>query len=536
MSYTALYRKLRPQTLSAVVGQHHIVRTLKNQLKTERIPHAYLFSGTRGTGKTSTAKIFAKAVNCKNPIDFEPCNVCDACKSVNSGRSMNVIEIDAASNNSVDNIRELREEVRYPPTDAKYKVYIIDEVHMLSAGAFNALLKTLEEPPHYIIFILATTDPQKIPVTIHSRCQRFDFKRIMAKDMQSVLKGYMEAENISVQDEALQYISELSDGAMRDALSILDHCIAFYFNEEITLQKVIDIVGSVDKSVFFKMTELLNNCNSQEVLSIVEEIIANGRDVSQFVSELILHFRNLLVAKATQGVGIDLSAENLQKFNEQSSLIESATLISFINIFSELQTQLKYSSNDRILLEVTCIKLCNPQTSKSYDDIFLRLKKMEKQLDGSLIERKPTATDEEVTTTIVKEQKPIPKQKSVPADIKEVCGKWKSFIKSFEGKDNSITRGYLEISSAKYLDDGMLTLIFENDPIAKRIEKMEKETAFIKTKLSHIFNKDFSIHFLTQKDYNEKHLALYGEEDLYDYEKEFENFQRKINIPVEFNE
>ena len=534
MSYTALYRKLRPQTLSAVIGQQHIVRTLKNQLKNDRIPHAYLFSGTRGTGKTSTAKIFAKAVNCKSPINFEPCNSCDSCTSVNSGRSMNVIEIDAASNNSVDNIRELREEVRYPPTDAKYKVYIIDEVHMLSAGAFNALLKTLEEPPSYIIFILATTDPQKIPVTIHSRCQRFDFKRIMANDMQLVLKQYMQEENIAVDDDALRYICELSDGAMRDALSILDHCIAFYFEETITLEKVIDIVGSVDKEIFFRMTNLLNNCKSQSVLELIEEIVANGRDISQFVAELILHFRNLLVAKATLGVGVDLSQENLEKFNKQSEEIEANTLISFINVFSELQAQLKYASNDRVLLEVTCIKVCNPQTSQSYEDVFLRLKKMEKMLEGGIVtKQQPEA---QAPKAEKKERKIEIKQKSVPADIKEVCGKWKSFIKSFEGKDNAIIRGYLETSSAKYLDDEMLTLIFESSAIALRIKKMDAETGIIKTKLSHIFNKDFSINFLSQKEYDEKHIQLYGEEDSYDYEKEFANLQGKINLPVEFKD
>ena len=532
MSYTALYRKLRPQTLSAVVGQQHIVRTLKNQLKTERIPHAYLFSGTRGTGKTSTAKIFAKAVNCKNPIDFEPCNQCESCLAVNSNRSMNVIEIDAASNNSVDNIRDLRDEVRYPPTDAKYKVYIIDEVHMLSIGAFNALLKTLEEPPPYLIFILATTDPQKIPVTIHSRCQRFDFKRITANDMQAALKQYMQEERIAVDDDALRYISELSDGAMRDALSILEHCTAFYFEETITLDKVIDIVGSVDKAVFFKMTDLLNDCESQAILDLIEEIVVNGRDLSQFVSELILHFRNLLVAQATSGTAIDLSTENLEKFNRQSTTIEPNTLIRFIHVFSELQAQLKYASHDRVLLEVTCIRLCNPQTSQSYEDIFARLKKMESALENGV----PTKAIAEAPKAEKKEIKTVRKEKSIPTDIKEVCGKWRGFVQSFEGKANSAIRSFLETSSAKYLGDDMLTLVFESSTAVSLVKKKDDESGIITTKLSHIFNKEFSVRFLSQKEYNETHLNIYGEEDSFDYEKEFANLQGKINLPVEFKD
>ncbi|HIT86609.1 MAG TPA: DNA polymerase III subunit gamma/tau, partial [Candidatus Coprocola pullicola] len=241
MSYTALYRKFRPDTFSGVIGQEHIVKTIKNQILSDRVSHAYLFCGTRGTGKTSTAKIFARAINCLAPKEGNPCNECTLCRAALENRSMNVIEIDAASNNGVDNIREIREEVKYPPTQGKYKVYIIDEVHMLSSGAFNALLKTLEEPPEHVIFILATTDPQKVPATILSRCQRFDFHRITTEQIAQTLSEYMKIEDIPVQKEALHYIARLGDGSMRDSLSILDQCTAFYSDELLTLEKVLDV-------------------------------------------------------------------------------------------------------------------------------------------------------------------------------------------------------------------------------------------------------------------------------------------------------
>lgn len=267
MAYTALYRKFRPQTFESVIGQEHIVRTLKNQMKTGRVSHAYLFCGTRGTGKTSTAKIFARAINCTNPTaDGEPCNECAVCKDILAGRSVNVIEIDAASNNGVDNIREIREEVKYPPTQGKYKVYIIDEVHMLSAAAFNALLKTLEEPPAHVIFILATTDPQKVPATILSRVQRFDFRRITTETIAQTLMGYLKEEGQQATPEAVRYVAHLGDGSMRDSLSILDQCLAFFSGEEVTLEKVLDIMGAVDQTIFFEMTDALAKRDAKEAM------------------------------------------------------------------------------------------------------------------------------------------------------------------------------------------------------------------------------------------------------------------------------
>ena len=253
MSYMALYRKWRPDTFADVKGQDHIVTTLKNQIQADRIGHAYLFCGTRGTGKTTIAKIFAKAVNCEHPIDGSPCNECASCKAANAAASMNIIEIDAASNNGVDNIRDIKEEVQYSPTEGRFKVYIIDEVHMLSIGAFNALLKTLEEPPSYVIFILATTEVHKIPITILSRCQRYDFKRISVDTIADRLTELMVAERIEVEDKAIRYIAKMADGAMRDALSLLDQCLSFYIGQKLTYDNVLEVLGAVDTEVFSKL-------------------------------------------------------------------------------------------------------------------------------------------------------------------------------------------------------------------------------------------------------------------------------------------
>ncbi len=273
MSYTALYRKFRPTRFSDVKGQDHIVTTLKNQISADRIGHAYLFCGTRGTGKTTTAKIFAKAVNCEHPKEGNPCGECASCKAIGSGVSMNVIEIDAASNSGVDNIREIREEVSYSPTEGKYKVYIIDEVHMLSTGAFNALLKTLEEPPSYVIFILATTETHKIPVTILSRCQRYDFRRITVGTIKNRLAALMEQEQVEVEERALTYIAKVADGSMRDALSLLDQCIAFYLGEKLTYDHVLEVLGAVDMDVFSSLFQQICAQQLPAVIRQIEQVI-----------------------------------------------------------------------------------------------------------------------------------------------------------------------------------------------------------------------------------------------------------------------
>ena len=285
MSYVALYRKFRPDSFESVKGQDHIVTTLRNQIESERIGHAYLFCGTRGTGKTTVAKIFARAVNCEHPANGSPCGECDVCRAIAAGVSMNVIEIDAASNNGVDNIRQIVDEVAYSPTEGRYKVYIIDEVHMLSIGAFNALLKTLEEPPSYVIFILATTEAHKIPITILSRCQRYDFRRISIDTIAGRLGEIMEKEQVVVEEKALRYVAKAADGSMRDALSLLDQCIAFHFGDELTYDKVLDVLGAVDTGVFSRLLCSVLDRNVAECIALLDEIVIQGRELTQFVTD-----------------------------------------------------------------------------------------------------------------------------------------------------------------------------------------------------------------------------------------------------------
>ena len=299
MSYTALYRKFRPDEFEDVKGQDAIVRTLKNQINADRIGHAYLFCGTRGTGKTTVAKIFAKAVNCEHPVDGSPCGECAMCKSIAAGTSMNVIEIDAASNNGVDNIREIREEVTYRPTEGKYKVYIIDEVHMLSIGAFNALLKTLEEPPEYVIFILATTEAHKIPITILSRCQRYDFKRISIETIAARLRELIDKEGWDVEDKAVRYIAKMADGSMRDSLSLLDQCAAFYMNETLTYDHVLEVLGAVDTEVFSRLLRQLLAMDVHQVIETVDELVMQGRELTQLAADFTWYLRNLLLVKTS---------------------------------------------------------------------------------------------------------------------------------------------------------------------------------------------------------------------------------------------
>ena len=334
MSYTALYRKFRPSTFEDVKGQDHIVTTLKNQIRADRIGHAYLFCGTRGTGKTTIAKILARSVNCEHPVDGSPCNECPTCKAILAGVSTNVIEIDAASNNGVDNIREIREEVAYRPTQGRYKVYIIDEVHMLSTGAFNALLKTLEEPPSYVIFILATTEANKIPVTILSRCQRYDFRRITIDTIAARLSELMEKEGVDVEEKAIRYVAKAGDGSMRDALSLLDQCIAFYLGQKLTYDKVLEVLGTVDTEIFSQMLRTILAGEVTGSIRTLETLLNRGKELGQFVTDFTWYLRNLLLVKSADETEelLDVSTENLKLLKEESTMVDDETLIHYIRV------------------------------------------------------------------------------------------------------------------------------------------------------------------------------------------------------------
>ncbi|MCI9382173.1 MAG: DNA polymerase III subunit gamma/tau [Dorea sp.] len=432
MSYVALYRKFRPNEFEDVKGQDAIVKTLKNQIRANRIGHAYLFCGTRGTGKTTVAKIFAKAVNCEHTADGSPCGECAACKSIASGASMNVIEIDAASNNGVDNIREIREEVAYRPTEGRYKVYIIDEVHMLSIGAFNALLKTLEEPPEYVIFILATTEAHKIPVTILSRCQRYDFKRISIDTISARLRELIDKEQWDVEDKAVRYIAKMADGSMRDSLSLLDQCASFYIGEKLTYDHVLEVLGAVDTEVFSRLLRELISMDVRRVIKTVEDLVMQGRELSQLAADFTWYLRNLLLVKGSDHMEdiLDVSTENLAQLKEEAQMIDNDTLIRYIRIFSELTNQLRYSAQKRVLLEVTLIKLCCPAMETSQDALLDRIRAVEKQLKEGLPQypvRDRDAREEQSTERQTKQPEPkLPE--ALSEDVKAVAKNFRTMV------------------------------------------------------------------------------------------------------------
>lgn len=386
MSYTALYRKWRPRVFGDVKGQDHIVTTLQNQIRSERIGHAYLFCGTRGTGKTSVAKIFAKAVNCEHPEDGSPCGECPSCQQIQAGTSLNVVEIDAASNNGVENIREIRDQVQYPPTEGKYRVYIIDEVHMLSTGAFNALLKTLEEPPSYVIFILATTEVHKIPITVLSRCQRYDFRRITVDTIADRLKELTDAEGMAVEDRALRYVAKAGDGSMRDALSLLDQCAAFHYGETLTYENVLDVLGAVDNRVFRELFGALRNGQTKECILRLEEMVIQGRELSQFVADFIWFLRNLLILKTADEAEelLDMSEDNLKQLREDAALADENVLMRYIRVFSEVLNQIRFAAQKRVLVELAFIRLTKPEMEQSMDAVLERLERLERQMEEGI--------------------------------------------------------------------------------------------------------------------------------------------------------
>lgn len=384
MSYTALYRKWRPVSFEEIVGQEAIIQTLLNQIRTGRVAHAYLFCGTRGTGKTTTAKIFSRAVNCTGPADGIPCNACPSCLSILEESNMDVFEMDAASNNGVDDIRELREHVKYPPSNGRYKVYIIDEVHMLSKGAFNALLKTLEEPPAHIVFILATTEPHKIPATIHSRCQRFDFKRVSYESVSQVLAEICLKEGRSCEPEALQLIVQSSEGALRDALSILDRCLSFE-EGELTHGRVLEILGLSGDRFLTDLTAALLDGSPDKVLQQVAFAVSEGKDLGQLIRELVEFMRKLLLIQVSSNPEqlLDVSRELQETLRVLADRAGTLRLMSWLTQVSKLDADARWTPHPRALLEMTLIRLLYDRGSASEDSVLLRLEALEKRLSGA---------------------------------------------------------------------------------------------------------------------------------------------------------
>lgn len=388
MGYTALYRKFRPINFSEMVGQEHITRTLKNQIISNRVGHAYLFNGGRGTGKTSAAKILARAINCLNPKDGEPCNECEICKGAISGSLTDIVEMDAASNNSVEDIRSIREEVNFLPTKAKYRVYIIDEVHMLSTGAFNALLKTLEEPPEHVKFILATTEPQKLPATILSRCQRFDFKIISNEDIIKRLKIVCNESNIEISEGALNIIATLSEGAMRDALSILERCVQDGENK-IDEDKIKDLVGIPKITFVHDITKAIIEYNIDDALKNVNKVLDDGKDITNLLWEIVKYIKDMLVYKACNKLEL-YSEEEIKDIQQLSKNVSKERLISLVYELSELENNIKWSTQKTIMFQAGIIKLCNRLESNT-GSLEERIEKIEKYLkSGNVVQRQVT--------------------------------------------------------------------------------------------------------------------------------------------------
>ncbi len=495
MSYTALYRKFRPGNFNDVKGQDHIVTTIRNQIKAGRIGHAYLFTGTRGTGKTTVAKLLAKVVNCENPVDGNPCNECRMCKGIAAQTSMNVIEIDAASNNGVDNVREIVDEVRYSPTEGKYKVYIIDEVHMLSTGAFNALLKTIEEPPSYVIFILATTEVHKIPVTILSRCQRYDFKRITIDTIAARMAELMEEEQIEVEEKALRYIARVADGSLRDGLSLLDQCISFYLGKKLTYDNVLEVLGAVDIVVFSKLLHHIGQSDVSSCIQLLEEIESSGRELGQFTVDFIWYLRNLLLLKTTEGVSeiiTEISTENLLQLKKEAEQVEEQTLMRYIRVFSDLSNQIRYAARKRVLIEISIIKLCKPEMETNLDSLLERIKQLEEKLESGAFTSAPAQTKQVTAENKAKLQQPKPVMpEALPEDVKEAANHWKSIISQISRKAPALAS--VLAGATLSIDGGQGLLIVVTNELDKDIIDREPHMQLIKDTVAQMIRKQVQV-------------------------------------------
>ena len=504
--HKALYRVYRPKNFSDVIGQEHIVRTLKNQIENNNVGHAYLFCGTRGTGKTSTAKIFSRAVNCTNLHNDEPCNECENCREILEDKTMDVVEIDAASNNSVDDIRELRENVKYSPAKSKYKVYIIDEVHMLSQGAFNALLKTLEEPPSYVIFILATTEPHKIPATILSRCQRFDFKRVTVKDISSRMRYICEKEGIEADEKALNLIARNSQGALRDALSILDQCISFE-GHTIRYNDVIELLGSVNIEQLFDLAESIIKENTKKSLQILNDFIIWGKDVKNLVNDLIDHFRNLMVCKISNDLDeiISLPEETIDLLKQQAETIDTNNLIRVLNILSEAQDGMKVSSNPRVLMEVTMMKIAQPMFDDSKEALLKRIENLEQKIESGNIKVNHISTNQTVdnsnknekvgnNTLETSHEEDVEYENLKSDDVKLIQKSWKNILQKMKEDRQQITRALLQDVDSFNIADDILYIIFtDNYSFAKNKLDSPQTIQYVEKVIREVLNRNFNV-------------------------------------------
>ena len=452
MPYQALYRQWRPQTFSQVVGQRPVIDTLRNQVLSGRIAHAYLFCGSRGTGKTSTAKILAKAVNCEHPVNGDPCGHCENCRRAESEESLDIIEIDAASNNGVDEMRDLRETVKYPPQYGKYKVYIIDEVHMLSTSAFNALLKTLEEPPAHIIFILATTESQKLPATILSRCQRFDFGRIRSSEIAARLSEAVKGADATATDDALLQIARAAEGGLRDALSILDMCLGN--NRHIDAGVVEQVLGTSNKSFLFKFSEALSRQDIKSVFSLIDQLMQHGQDPLVFAKQISSHIRSILAVKCCgdeAGALLDVTAEDLSAFKSQAETFTFSRLMRILDLYMQLETEMRYVSVPRTALENTSLKCClqiEISDEQAFADRFIELEKRIESLEARIAsgavtaaaaspEKKIKAKSVSAANTL-RPVESVKGEEKASADHQDAASVWKAAVQLFRKREPSV--------------------------------------------------------------------------------------------------
>ncbi len=536
MGYTALYRKFRPQTFSEMVGQEHITRTLRNQIIANRVGHAYLFNGVRGTGKTTSAKVLARAINCLNPIDGEPCNECEICKAALDGSLTDIVEMDAASNNSVEDIRSIREEVNFLPTKAKYRVYIIDEVHMLSQGAFNALLKTLEEPPEHVKFILATTEPQKLPATILSRCQRFDFKRISDEDIIKRLDIVCKESNVEATPQALNIIASLSEGAMRDALSILERCIQDGENN-ITEDKIKELVGIPKLEYIYNISEAIINYDIDEAMENITKVLNEGKDLGNLLWEIIKYIKDILMVKTNQKLTI-YNEEDFEKLKELSTKVSKSRAIKLISELSTLENNMKQSTQRIIVFQAGIIKLCDREISEKQEnsssnvsgngnaDIYARLEKIENYLragggrSGSVsrVANKPKEAQSQSQTSDTSSIAGIGKN-SKPAQY------WKAIVNNLKQNGKIVLYTNLINTNAIEINDMTIGIQFPGGitPFGKAVlDKPENKQEIIK-QVSIASGKEMHVQFIDTK----------PQEQVNNEEQEISSFANGFDIPFD---
>lgn len=523
MGYTALYREWRPRNFNDVVGQEHITTTLKNQILNNRIAHAYLFCGTRGTGKTSTAKVLSKALNCLELKDGEPCNECSMCKKINDGLAIDVTELDAASNNGIDKIRDIIDDVKYPPQEAKYKVYIMDEVHMLSIGAVNAFLKTLEEPPKNVIFILATTDPQKLPITILSRCQRFDFKRINYDEITGRLRTIIKNQNVIADEKSLNLIARVSDGAMRDALSILDQAISMG-NGAVQYDILLNMLGLVTNDNLFNLANGIIQRNIEKSINVVDDVVNSGKDIYLFIKDLISHYRNILMVKVTNNPEevLDMSEENITLIKEQASKVRAEEAMRCIRILQEAENDAKLSKQARIYLELAIIKMCKIEYDTSNEVILSRLNNLEEKLKRGVITAAP-AKEVPVSNGKRAEVRKEANLANTPKNpvkqvrnnevlnehskvtLSDVQRSWQDILEKFKARRKMIIYASIVTGKPVQCQNGVLTIEYEEQYKFNkdRLEKPENMTVITEV-LSEVFREKIKVVFVVENDSNDE--------------------------------